>query len=105
MSSDIQETADSLNNHVMDDGETEASEIGGAGKSTSNNWQRIGAEAPQIERKPKAKTLRAQARAYCRALSGILITLIAVILVSLLFFSQSVVSFFSRKQQIRESLV
>jgi hypothetical protein len=101
MSSDIQETADSLNNHVMDDGETEASEIEGAGKSTSNNRQRIGAEAPQIEGKPKAKTLRA----YCRALSGILITLIAVLLVSLLFFSQSVVSFFSRKQQIRQSLV
>ena len=101
MSSDIQETADSLNNHVMDDGETEASEIGGAGQSTSNNRQRIGAEAPQIEGKPKAKTLRA----YCRELSGIVITLIAVLLVSLLFFSQSVVSFFSRKQQIRESLV
>ena len=53
MSSDIQETADSLNNHVMDDGETEASEIEGAGKSTSNNRQRIGGEAPQIEGKPK----------------------------------------------------
>ena len=101
MSSDIQETADSLNNHVMDDGETEPGEIEGACQSTSNNRQRIGAEAPQIEGKRKAKTLRA----YCRALSGIVITLIAVLLVSLLFFSQSVVSFFSRKQQMRESLV
>ena len=53
MSRDIQETEDGLNNHVMDDGETEASEIGGAGQSTSNNRQRIGGEAPQIEGKPK----------------------------------------------------
>jgi hypothetical protein len=100
MTSDIQETADSLNNHVRDDREAEVGEIGGAGQSTSNNRRRSGAETPRIEGKPKAKTLRA----YYQALSGILITLIAVLLVSLLFLSQSVVSFFSRKQQTRESL-
>jgi hypothetical protein len=33
MSSDIQETADSLNNHIMDDGETEASEIWAPGRA------------------------------------------------------------------------
>ena len=39
----------------MDDGETEASEIGGAGQSTSNNRQRIGAEAPSDRRETKSK--------------------------------------------------
>jgi hypothetical protein len=59
MSSDIQETADGLNNHVRADRETEAGEIGGAGRSTSNNRQRRGAETHRIEGKQKAKTLRA----------------------------------------------
>ena len=103
MSSDIQETANGLNNQVRADRKTEVGEIGGAGRSTSSNRQRREAETPRVEGKPKAKTLRAQAGAYCQALSGILVTLIAVLLVSLLFFSQSVVSFFSRKHQIRES--
>jgi hypothetical protein len=35
-------------------------EIGGAGRSTTNNRQRRGAETDRIEGKPKAKTLRAQ---------------------------------------------
>jgi hypothetical protein len=103
MSSDIQETANGLNHQVRADRQTEVGEIGGAGRSTSSNRQRREAETPRVEGKPKAKTLRAQAGAYCQALSGILVTLIAVLLVSLLFFSQSVVSFFSRKHQIRES--
>jgi hypothetical protein len=51
----------------------------------------------KIEGKPKAKTLRAKAEAYYQSLLGILETLIAVLLLSLLFFSQSVGSFFSRK--------
>jgi hypothetical protein len=106
MSSDIQEIADDVDSHIVagvEDRETEVGEIGGAGRSTTNNRQRRGAETDRIEGKPKAKTLRAQAGAYCQSLSGILVTLIAILLVSLLFFSQSVVSFFSRKQQTRES--
>lgn len=96
MSTDIQDTADGLNNQVRADRETEVGEIGGAGRSTSNHRQRRGAEIHRME--GKARTLRAQAGAYCQALSGILVTLIAVLLVSLLFFSQGVVSFFARKQ-------
>lgn len=84
MSSDIQETADNLN-HVVADRETEADEIG------------HGALISRIEQKTKAKTLRSKAGAYCRSISGILETSIAVLLVSLLFFFQSVASFFSRK--------
>ena len=103
MSSDIQETANGLNNQVRADREPEVGEIGGAGRSTSSNRQRREAETPRVEGKSKAKTLRAKAGAYCQSVSGILVTLIAVLLVSLLFFSQSVVSFFSRKHQIRES--
>jgi hypothetical protein len=103
MSSDIQETGGDLNNQVRADTEPEVGEIGGAGRSTSNNRQRRGVEIHRIEGKQKAKTWRGQAGAYCQALSGILVTLIAVFLVSLLFFSQSVVSFFSTKHQIRES--
>ena len=96
MSSDIQETADGLNNQVRADRETEVGEIGGAAESPSS-------DTPRVEGKPKAKTFRAKAVAYSQSVSGILVTLIAVLLVSLLFFSQSVVSLFSRKQQIRES--
>ncbi len=88
MSSDIQETADGLNNQVRADRETEVGEIGGAGRSTSNNRQRRGAEIHRIEGRPKAKTWRAQAGAYCQALSGILVTLIAVLFVSLFFLSE-----------------
>jgi hypothetical protein len=84
MSSDIQETADNLN-HAVADRETEADEIG------------YGALISRIEPKTKAKTLRSKAGARCRSISGILETLLAVLLVSLLFFFQSVASFFSRK--------
>jgi hypothetical protein len=98
MSGDIHETANGLNHQVRADRETQVDEIGGAGRSTSSNRQRREAETPRVEVKSKAKTLRAKAGAYCQSVSGILVTLIAVLLVSLLFFSQSVVSFFSRKQ-------
>ena len=91
MSSDIQETADGLSNHVRADRKPVVGEIGCAAQSPCS-------ETPRVEGKPKAKTLRAKAGAYCQSVSGILVTLIAVLLVSLLFFSQSVVSFFSRKQ-------
>jgi len=84
MSSDIQETADNLN-HVVADRETEADEIG------------HGALISRMVPKTKAKTLRSKAGAYCQSISGILETSIAVLLVSLLFFLQSVASFFSRK--------
>jgi hypothetical protein len=96
MSSDIQETADNLN-HVVADGETEADEIGHAAQRTSNDRQRRATEISRIEPKTKANTLRSKAGAYCQSISGILETLIAVLLVSLFFLFQSVASFFSRK--------
>jgi cobalamin biosynthesis Mg chelatase CobN len=98
MSSDIQETADGLSHHVRADRKTEVGEIGCAAQSPSSDRQGRGAETRRGEGKPKAKTLRAKAGAYGQSVSGILVALIAVLLVSLLFFSQSVVSFFSRKQ-------
>jgi hypothetical protein len=57
MSSDIQETADGLNNQVRADRETEVGEIGGAGRTTSNNRQRRGAEIHRIEGRPKSKDM------------------------------------------------
>jgi hypothetical protein len=97
MSSDIQETAHDVDSHIVagvQDRETEVGEMDRAALSTSTDRQR-GGEIPGIERKSKAKTLRAKAGACYQSLSGILVTLIAVLLVSLLFFSQSVISFFS----------
>lgn len=44
----------------------------------------------KIDEKPKTKTLRARAEAYYQSLLEILETLTAVLLVSLLFFCQSV---------------
>jgi Family of unknown function (DUF5670) len=66
----------------MDAGETEASEIGDAGQRTSNNRQRIGVEAPQIEGKPKAKTDRATYLNQSKELKTMLWT-IAIILIVL----------------------
>jgi hypothetical protein len=96
MSSDILETADNLN-HEVADRETETDEIGHAAQSTSNDRQRRATEISRIEPKTKANTLRSKIGACYESLSGILVTLIAVLLVSLLFFFQSVASFFSRR--------
>ena len=63
----------------------------------SSDIQETVAGLNKIEGKPKAETLRAKAGAYFQAGSGILVTLIAVFLVSLLFLSQSVASSLSRK--------
>jgi hypothetical protein len=97
MSSDIQETADDLNNHFAADRKTGAGEIGPAAKSTSNDRQRRAAEISRIEPKSKARTLRSRIEACYQSLTGILATLIAVLFVSLLFLFQSVTSFLSRK--------
>ena len=97
MSSDIQETADGLRNYVTADRKTEVAEIGWAGRSLSADRPVRGVEVPLVERKPKGKTWRARAEACCRSALGILVTLTAVLLVSLLFFSQSVASSFARK--------
>jgi hypothetical protein len=99
MRSDLREILDDLDNHLLvsvDDRETEADEMSGPAQNTIHNW-RGGNESARIEPKSKARTLRSKIGACYQSLSGILVTLIAVLLVSLLFFSQSVASFFSRK--------
>jgi hypothetical protein len=97
--SDIPETGDDLNNHPMaavEEKKTEADKIGRAAQNTLNDWQG-GAESAQIGSESKAKTLRSRDRAYARtqSLSTILLTLVAVLLVGLLFFFARVVSLFS----------
>jgi ElaB/YqjD/DUF883 family membrane-anchored ribosome-binding protein len=97
--SDIQETADELNNHPMaavEDRETEADEISRAAQNTLNDGQG-GAESAQIDAESKAETLRSKGGAYVRrqSLSTILLTLVAVLLAGLLFFLARLVSFFS----------
>jgi hypothetical protein len=104
MTSDIRETADGLNNQVMADRETEVGEISLAAESFSSDREGRRAEVPRIERESKGKTLRAKAGAYCQGLSGILVTLIAVLLVSLLFFSQSVAAFLSGSKKSGTSI-
>jgi hypothetical protein len=90
--SDIQETADDLNNHpmvAMEDRKMD--EISRAAQNTRNDGQR-GTETGQIEPESKAKTLRLKGGAFLRgqSLSTILLTL-----VGLLFFFARAVSFFS----------
>jgi len=90
--SDIQETADDLNNHpmvAMEDRKMD--EISRAAQNTLNDRQR-GTETGQIEPGSKAKTLRLKGGAFLRgqSLSTILLTL-----VGLLFFFARAVSFFS----------
>jgi hypothetical protein len=96
---DLRETVDDVDNHLLasvEDRETEADEMSRPAQNTIHNW-RGGDESVRIEPKSKARTLRSKIGACYQSLSGILVTLIAVLLVSLLFFSQSVASFFSRK--------
>jgi hypothetical protein len=81
MRSDVRETVDDVDNHLLvsvDDRETEADEMSRPAQNT-------------------ARTLRSKIGACYQSLSGILVTLIAVLLVSLLFLFQSVTSFLSRK--------
>ena len=98
--SDIQEIADHLNNHLMaameEDKKTEANEIDRAAKNTLNEGQE-GAESAEIGSESKAKVLRSKGGAFLRgqSLSTILLTLVAVLLAGLLFFLARVVSFFS----------
>jgi hypothetical protein len=95
--SDIQETADDLNNHptvAVEDRKMD--EISHAAQNALNDGQGE-AETGQVDPESKAKTLRSKGGAFLRgqSLSTILLTLVAVLLASLLFVLTRVVSFFS----------
>jgi hypothetical protein len=95
--SDIQETADDLNNHptvAVEDRKMD--EISRATQNTLNNGQEA-AETAQIDSESKAKTLRLNGGPFLRgqSLSTILLTLVTVLSAGLLFFLARVVSFFS----------
>jgi hypothetical protein len=95
--SDMQETADDLNNHPMVAAEDRKIDvISRAAQNTLNDGQG-GTETGQIDPEPKPKTLQFKGGAFLRgqSLSTILLTLVAVLLAGLLFFLARVVSFFS----------
>jgi hypothetical protein len=95
--SDMQETADELNNHPMVAAEDrKMDEISRAAQNTLKDGQG-GTETGQIDPESKGKTLRSKGGAYSRgqSLSTILLTLVAVLLAGLLFLIARVVSFFS----------
>ena len=95
--SDMQETADELNNHPMVAAEDrKMDEISRAAQNTLEDGQG-GTETGQIDPESKGKTLRSKGGAYARgqSLSTILLTLVAVLLAGLLFLIARVVSFFS----------
>jgi hypothetical protein len=97
--SDIQETADHLNNDLMapvEDKKTEADELDRTAQNTSNDGQEW-AESAEIGSESKAKMLRSRDKAFLRgqSLSTMLLTLVAVLLAGLLFFLARVVFFFS----------
>jgi hypothetical protein len=88
--SDIQETADHLNNHLMapvEDKKTEADELDRAAQNTLNDGQE-GAESAEIGSESKAKMLRSRDKAFLRgqSLSTTLLTLVAVLLAGVVFF-------------------
>jgi hypothetical protein len=93
--SDIQETADDLNNHPTGTVEDrKMDEISRAAQNTLNDGQG-GTETGQIDPESKAKRSKGEAYARGQSLSTILLTLVAVLLAGLLFFLARVVSFFS----------
>jgi hypothetical protein len=95
--SDMQETADDLNNHPMVAAEDrKIDEISGAAQNRVND-QQGGTETGRIDPESKAKTLRPKGGAFLRgqSLSTILLTVVAVLLAGLLFVLTRVVSFFS----------
>jgi hypothetical protein len=95
--SDMQETADDLNNHPMVAAEDrKMDEISRAAQNTLKDGKG-GTETGQIDPESKGKTLRSKGGAYARgqSLSTILLTLVAVLLAGLLFLIARVVSFFS----------
>ena len=99
--SDIQETADDLNNHstvAVEDRKMD--EISRAAQNTLNSGQG-GAEIGQIDPESKAKTLRSKGGAFLsgQSLSTILLTLMAILSTGLLFFLACVVSVFSRSRR------
>lgn len=101
--SDIQETADDLNNHptvAVEDRKMD--EISRAVQNALNDGQG-GAETGQIDAESKAKTLRSDGGAFLRgqSLSTILLTLVAVLLAGLFFCAPRVVSFFSGSRKSR----
>jgi hypothetical protein len=95
--SDMQETAEDLNNHPMVAAEDrKIDEISRAAQNAVNDGQG-GTEPGQVDPESKAKTLRRKGGAFLRgqSLSTILLTLVAVLLAGLLFVLARVVSFFS----------
>jgi hypothetical protein len=99
MRSDLRETVDDVDNHLLvsvDDRETEADEMSRPAQNTINNWQG-GDESARIAENQKQGPYDRRLERATNRLSGILVTLIAVLLVSLLFLFQSMTSFFSRK--------
>jgi hypothetical protein len=95
--SDIQETADDLSNHPT--GAVEDRKMDESSRSAQNtvNDGQGGVETGQIDPESKAKMLRSRDKAYGRrrSLSTMPLTLVAFLLVGLLFFLARVVSFFS----------
>ena len=95
--SDIQATADDLNNHPMVAAENrKIDEISRAAQNALNDGQGE-PETGQVDPESKAKTLRSKGGGFLRgqSLSTILLTVVAVLLASLLFVLTRVVSFFS----------
>jgi hypothetical protein len=95
--SDMQETADNLNNHPMVAAEDrKIDEINRAAQDTLNDGQ-SGTETGQIDPESKAKTLRSKGGTSVRkqSLPAILLTFLAFLLVGLFFFLARVVSFFA----------
>jgi ElaB/YqjD/DUF883 family membrane-anchored ribosome-binding protein len=95
--SDIQETADDLKNHLVaavEDKKADADEIGRAAQNRLRDGQR-GAETGQIDAESKTKNLRSKGKAYVHRQSlSILPILVAVLLVGLVSLFARVVSFF-----------
>jgi hypothetical protein len=93
--SDIQQTADHLNNHLVapvEDKKTEADEIDRAAQNTLNDGQG-GAEIAELRSRDKAYVGR-------QLSSTMLPTLVAVLLMGLLFFIARVVFFFSGSRKL-----
>jgi cbb3-type cytochrome oxidase subunit 3 len=98
--SDMQETAEDLNNHPMVAAEDRKIDEISRAQNTLNDG-RGEAEPGQVDPEPKAKTLRSKGGAFLRgqSLSTILLTLMAILSAGLLFFLACVASVFSRSRR------
>ena len=85
----------------VEDKKTEADEIDRAAQNTLNEGQE-GAESAEIGSESKAKILRSRDKAYVRRqlFSTMLLTLVAVLLMGLLFCFARVVFFFSGSRKL-----